>query len=210
MKLNLKDIKYVKICYEDRWDESVSVKGAITRILENKIIVTSKFEEKPFIIAPQDIELNFISDEGLYKTKTVLESTDYSAPYLTFYLQFPKNITFSQQREFFRVNVTEGAILSYHKNDVTERIICKTFDLSAKGVCIELPQRIDLPETVCLNIIFNNKEIRLNAKFIRFFVDNTTPKASFQFINPKEEDVDYISKICIQKQLENKRNKTES
>lgn len=211
MKKNLKlnDVQYVKMTYDDRWGNSHCSKAVIKAATSRELTLSIKYEEYIFIKSPQKVELGFVCQDGLYKTSTTLKSVMNADPYIIVYLEMPENISYQQNREYFRVNILEGAIISYAVQDGIARVTCKTHDISANGVCLELPSKFDLPDDVNINILFRTQELKLTAKTKRITTQNNTVLASFEFVDIKEQDRDYISKLCIQKQLEQKRDKVE-
>ena len=96
----------------------------------------------------------------------------------------------------------EDVLLCFEGNIIP----CKTHDLSASGVRLVLAEKIDIPENVVIDMLFKPKSVKAKAKFIRYDDEDDVLKASFKFIGLPESEVDIISQICIQKQLEYKRN----
>ena len=200
--LNFENINYIKIVYKNRDDETCCTKAAIKRIGEREIFACAKFDEGINIQTPQDVTLSFICDNGLYRTNTVLKFIEPDEPYVFFTLKTPDELEFQQNREYFRVKLTESAYI-IHNGKI---IPCKTCDISANGVRLILPEQISGLDEVVINILFKPKDVRAKAKYVRTDDEDGIIKTSFQFIDLPESDIDIISQKCIQKQLEAKRN----
>lgn len=200
--LNFENINYIKIVYKNRDDETCCTKAAIKRIGEREIFACAKFDEGINIQTPQDVTLSFICDNGLYRTNTVLKFIEPDEPYVFFTLKTPDELEFQQNREYFRVKLTESAYI-IHNGKI---IPCKTCDISANGVRLILPEQINDLDEVVIDILFKPKDVRAKAKYVRTDDEDGIIKTSFQFIDLPESDVDIISQKCIQKQLEAKRN----
>ena len=200
--LNFENINYIKIVYKNRDDETCCTKAAIKRIGEREIFACAKFDEGINIQTPQDVTFSFICDNGLYRTNTVLKFIEPDEPYVFFTLKTPDELEFQQNREYFRVKLTESAYI-IHNGKI---IPCKTCDISANGVRLILPEQINDLDEVVIDILFKPKDVRAKAKYVRTDDEDGIIKTSFQFIDLPESDVDIISQKCIQKQLEAKRN----
>ena len=207
MKLSTENINYIKITCCDRWDNEHTIKATLKSVTPNDLKVCAKIEDKLFIDTPQQVEMFIITSDGKFNTTTTLKYTEYDAPYMFFILNKNSNFSFQQSREYFRIKYKEGAIISFNDGDENKRIVCNTIDISANGVKLELPSRYNIPKNVSLLLIIDRKEFNIPASLVRISNENETPSASFCFDNLKEQEVDFISKFCIQKQLEEKRNK---
>ena len=203
--LNLEDIKYVKILYQDRENKPCSVKAAIKSFTGTEILCCAKFEESLYIKTPQEITLSFVCLEGLYRTKTVLQRVENDEPYTFFSVAPPQNLEYQQNREYFRVEIALDCIYSYESGGEFINIDTRTTDISANGVSIITPNiEINTGEAY-LNISVFNKKIKTKVKFIRSEKVDSGYKISFSYKDITERDRDLISQICIQKQLEEKR-----
>lgn len=205
--LDLNNVNYVKFNYTDRFGTMHYVKASIKDINERNVLACAHFEDRIFVVLPQEVDISFISESGIYKTKTTLKAVEQDIPYIFFSFVIPYDINFEQNREFFRIKHIDGAFLSFNDGDSEKRITCKTADVSANGVCLELTQKINIPKEVKIGILFDRREVITDAEFIRISTDDSAPKASFKFVNMSEKDKDFISKFCIQKQIEEKRGK---
>lgn len=203
--LNLDSINYIKIIYKDSNNKLCITKAAIRFLGEREIISCAKFENGFRVETPQDIILSFVCDNGLYRTTTILKYFEYRDPYVYFTLKTPQGLEYQQNREYFRVKMHEDAILSFKDGNKIKRLLCKTHDISANGVRLEIPENINNIDEVGISILFDSREVKAKAKFIRLDNEDDILKASFTFTYLKENDMDFISRCCIQKQLEYKR-----
>lgn len=207
MKLSTENIDYLKIKCRDRWDNDHIIKATLKSVTQNDLKTCAKLDEKIYINTPQQVEMFIITNEGKFSTTTTLKYTEYEDPYMFFVLDKNSNFSFQQSREYFRIKYKDGAIIYYKDGEENKRIVCNTIDISANGVKLELPSRYNIPKNVTLKLIINRREFNISASLVRISNENETPSASFQFVSLKESDIDFISKFCIQKQLEEKRNK---
>lgn len=200
--LNLDDIKYVKIIYKDKDNSVHCVKAAIRTINDRQIYVCAKQENSINIKTPQEITLSFICENGLYRTKTELIYVEHKEPYVFFTIKTPQGIEYQQNREYFRVRMNEKATLY----TTTSKINCNIYDISASGIRLSLDKKYDISEKVEIEINFNDKSVRVKAKFVRFDIEAENIKAAFNFYSMPENIRDIIAQKCIQKQLQDKRN----
>ena len=203
--LSKESINYVKINYLDNDNFAHYTKAAVRFIGELEFLASTKSEEALNIPAPQEVELGIACDNGLYKAKTVLKKVEFEDPYILFTMRKPEEMEYQQNREYFRVKLQENINITYVKEEQEHSLSALTYDLSAKGVRIELDNEIDFPEEVILSLFLQNKIIEVKAKYVRTDNDDNIKKASFQFVDLKEPDLDYISQICFKIQLEERR-----
>lgn len=199
--LDLDNINYLKIIYKNADDTTACTKAAIKRIGEREIFACAKFEDDLEINTPQDVSLSFVCVNGLYRTNTTLKFIENDLPYVFFTLKTPEGLEYQQNREYFRIKMEENAILSYENTVVS----CKTYDISASGVRLSIPEPLGKIDEVIIDLLFEPKNVRAKAKFIREENEDGILKAAFKFIDLPESSIDIISQKCIQKQLEYKR-----
>ena len=204
--LNLNDIKYVKILYKNNLGNPSSTKAALKRANEHEFLACSKFEEGLDIETPQIITLSIICDDGLYRTKTELKKIENDEPYTFFVLAPPNGIEYQQNREFFRVSADFDCKLSAWSSEGDINITTQTYDISANGISIIYSDKIDPVGDSDLSILINGIEIRTRVRFVRSEKINDKYKHSFFFTNISNNDKDFISQVCIKKQLEARRN----
>lgn len=208
MKFNfrLEDIKYVKILYRDNNGNPASIKAALKRISDREIYSCAKFSEKLNINTPQDVSLSIICHDGLYRTKTRLKSIENEPPYVLFFLDTPQGIEYQQNREYFRIPVDYRCIYKIEENDEIKEFNAKVVDISANGVSIELPTHSISEGASEIEIGVKSKIILAKIRYVRSEKTNDGYRISFAYTKISEQDRDFISQVCLQKQLEQRRN----
>ncbi len=208
MKLNVntENIKYIKISYKDNDDFTHMIKAVIKNINERDIYACTKYEEYIYPKTPQEVNISVATDNGLYRAKTTLKSIQKEDKYIYFSLKNPEDFLFEQKREYFRVKLNENALVRYEENENVKQVSGETYDISANGVRLVLDRKIPFPETVQISLFLPQRTITAEARYVRYDEEDNIIKASFSFVNMKELDIDYISQICLKKQLEERRN----
>ncbi len=204
--IDLDNIKYIKILCFDREEKPCTIKAAIKKINEKEIIACAKFDEEFFVETPSDVTLSIVCTDGLYRTKTKLKTVENAEPYLVFVLEVPQGLEYQQNREYFRVPVEYNCVYSIRTQDEINRVDAKTIDISANGVSILLPELVVSDGESYLEISVEGIDIRSRVQYIRSEKLNNGYKVSFKFTQITNQDKDFISKVCIQKQLEQRRN----
>lgn len=201
--LDLDNITYIKIVYKDIDEKTRCAKGVIKHLGEHEIFACTKIDEDIVLPHnPQDVITSFVCENGLYRTSTQLKHTEKREEYTFFILQTPEGIEYQQNREFFRVKKDNKVILRYDNKVLT----CEMHDISANGIRLVLPEHIGEPENVIIDMMFDTRDIKTHAQFVRTDDEDGILKFSFRFVDMPESDQDFISQICIQTQLEQKRN----
>lgn len=202
-KFDLEEIKYAKIEYKGD-DGILYVKKLVIKTISNReILACARFEGGLNISTPQNVTISFVCNDGLYRTKTNLKTVEKDEPYNFFILETPENIEFEQNREYFRVNAKYKC---KYKIDDEHEYNAETIDLSANGVCLALPADVSTRNIADIMLIFDNRFIPIKARFIRSEKNNDIYQTSFAYIKIAEQDRDFISQVCIKKQLEQRRN----
>ena len=205
---NLDDIRYVKILYTSGHSGPTTVKAAIKNITEDEITACAEYEEDFIVKTPQEVTLSIVCNDGLYRTKTKLKSVESEAPYIFFCLEIPVGMEYQQNREYFRISANYGCAYYVSIDGESRNYTTTTCDISANGVSLELPEPIYTDGDSEIDIMVEEKLIHAKIKYIRNEKSYKGYKLSFSFSEISQADQDYISKVCIQKQLEQKRNKT--
>ena len=206
LNLNIDNVNYIKIVYKDKNDYAHCIKASLKRMDEREIVACAKFEESLLINVPQEVMINIACDNGLYKAATQLKHIEKEEPYIFFTMIAPEEIDYQQKREYFRVKINENALISYEEEgEKVKNIACETYDLSANGVRLILDARYNIPSVVNIKLYLSKKIIDVNARYIRTDEEDNILKASFSFADLQESDLDCISQICFQKQLEARR-----
>lgn len=197
----LEEIKYVKIGYKDSEGFFDSFKAAIREINEKEILACTKFDNNLDISIPQDVDFSVICSDGIYKTKTQLKSIENEEPYIFFVLQTPVGIEYQQNREYFRVPVKYDCIYKVQEKEY----LATTADISANGVSIVLPEHIVTEDSSDLIIDIDGVKIFTQVHYVRSEKIDEGYQISFMFSKISDLDRDFISQVCIKKQLEEKR-----
>ena len=205
MDINLENINYIKFTFTDKENIKHSLKAGIKYISDYEIHAVIKPEGKLFINTPQETKLDFICDNGKFETKSKLKYTKKQDEFLLLIFETPKDLVYKQDRGYFRVKLDNSAILTYEHNNEIKRVPAKIHDISASGVRVDIKISVYIPDEVAINLLLDEKEVKTKAKFIRAETEHNAVSVAFQFTDLSEANQDYISKICIKKQLEEKR-----
>lgn len=199
------NINYVKITYKDKNDFAHCVKAAVKFMSDYELLACAKNEEDLRIAIPQEVDLGIACENGLYKAKTTLKNVTYDSSYVLFSMRKPEEAEYQQNREYFRVKLGEDSNIIYTENGQEKTVAAITYDLSANGVRIELDKEMTFPENVRLLLFLPQRNIDVKAQYIRNDNEDQIIKAAFQFVDMPQADLDYISQLCLQKQLEERR-----
>lgn len=203
--LNLEDIKYIKILYKDRNNSPCTIKAAIKSVNEREIISCVKFENGLQIELPQEVTLSIVCNDGLYRTKTRLKSVDNEEPYIFFALETPQGLEYQQNREYFRVPAQFHCTYTITTEDKIKEFTTHTIDISANGISIFMPVHEISNEESSIEIAFDDITIASGIKYVRSEKIEGGYKLSFTYTAISNLDRDFISQVCIKKQLEQKR-----
>lgn len=203
--LNLDDIKYIKILYKDIEGSPCTHKAAIKSVNEREILACAKFEDGLRIETPQEVTLSIVCSDGLYRTKTRLKSIDNEEPYTFFALETPQGLEYQQNREYFRVPAQYDCVYTIEDEAGNREYQTQICDISANGVSIFLPVH-DISDEASIEISFNEIKIAARIRYVRSERLEEGYKLSFTYAAISNLDRDFISQICIKKQLEQKRN----
>ena len=204
MDFKIEDIKYAKILYEKSAGVFAELKVAISKLEGNQAVASVRFSSDIELHSSQEVVLNIISRDGLYKADAILERASAEGPYLYFVLKIVSDFKHQQNREYFRVEVDYNCSYRYLENGTFRDYNTQIVDISANGVCIKIPNSINPQKITELCMIIDKKNIPAKVRYIRLD-DRSELKASFAYVKISESDRDFISQICIQKQLELRR-----
>lgn len=209
MKFNLsiENIKYVKILYANMDGNPVSVKAAIKKMDEKEIVTCLRYEEKFDIKTPQQTTLSIICSEGLYRTKTKLKSYLIEEPYIFFFMETPSSLEYQQNREYFRIPAVYNCVYYVKNGEQTETYTTQTVDISANGVSIILPNHVFSEDDAEIEMMVEERLVCAKMRYVRSEKTDDGYKISFTYSDISNRDRDYISQVCIKKQLDDKRNK---
>ena len=180
--------------------------AAIKEINEKQILACARFNDGLELELPQEIDFSVICNDGIYKTKTILKSVENDEPYVFFILETPVGIEYQQNREYFRVPVKYDCVYRIREEGEYREISAKTADISANGISIVLPTHTISEELSELIININEIQIMTRVRYIRSEKVDNGYRLSFAFVAISDLDRDFISQVCIKKQLEQRRN----
>ncbi len=202
---SIDDIKYIKIQFNEE-SGLRSIKAAIRSINEREITANAKYEEGLQVKAPQEVTLSVVCSDGLYCTRTRLKTLENDEPYMFIALETPEGMEYQQNREYFRVPACFDAIYFPQVDGEIKKIDSKTVDISANGVCVILSEQIVSSKDSEMVLNINNKSISALVRYVRKEESIEGYKTSFAFTKILDSDRDFLSQVCIKKQLEYKRN----
>lgn len=205
-KFKLEDVKYVKVLCKNANGEARVVKLALKNINDREIISTAKYDETLDIPAFQEVLLTCVCKDGVYETETRLKSVEKDEPYMVFVFEIPQDFNYVQNREFFRVPVNYKCIFKIVENNMIKEFEAQTIDISANGISILFPMHVVTEKFSDISILINGRLVQAKISYIRSEEVANGYKVSFTFIKIADTDRDYLSQICIQKQLEERRN----
>lgn len=207
MKLDLEkaNINYVQVLYKSDDTTIRTFKAGLRSVDDSTITISGKSDDSLMINSSQDVTLDFICQDGLYRCSVKLKYLKTETPYTYLVLEKPKDFIYQQNREYFRIDVNYPSAVIVREKDGIKRYNVETLNISANGVSLLFPQKIftEYPVEFVLNI--NNKKLEIIARLIRCDKFKNQYKISFAFQKISEADRDFISQICIQKQLEERR-----
>ena len=198
-------IKYAKILYKDGNLHPNNHRVAIKEINEREIIACTKFEDGLDILVPQEVTLSIVCNDGIYKSKTILKSYDNDEPYTFFIMDTPTGIEYEQNREYFRIAYKSDCLYKVMVNESIMQYSAEIYDISANGISIILPECIisELPASLEINL--DGRILEVKVDYVRSEKKENGYRIAFTFSKLSESIRDYISQVCIKKQLEERR-----
>lgn len=200
LSFSLDAIKYLKI-YLGENDENEPLKLALVEKQETEFVAMMRATEYKDVEFPQKVSLSVVCHDGLYKTSTVLKNIEKKGDSVYFYLQNPETLDYLQNRQYFRILEEFDCVYSVETDEGQESYNATTYDISAGGVSIILPESIISPEETSIVIYTPTKNIRSHLRFIRCELHGDEYKHSFEFTDIKEEDSKILAEYCVNKQL---------
>lgn len=207
LKLDIDEVKYIKIMIPKAEDSSETIRATIKDINDREIIACGKLDSSHTIETPQEVVMSIVCDDGIYRTKTKIKSYEKEEPYAFFYLETPENIDYRQDREYFRVLAFYDCEYEVVINDEPIVIKAKSVDISASGLSLFAPSLLVSNNDAKLKINIDGEIIETKARFVRNEKVEQGYRISFAYTNISKKDRDLISKVCLAKQIEEKRNR---
>lgn len=203
---NTVNINYIQISYK-RPDSTICLyKAGLQSVDEKTLIAVLKTDEDINFSKLQELMLDIVCIDGLYKGKTFLKYYRRDREYIYLFLDKPSELSFRQNREFFRVSANLDCICIINENGQLNQYSAETVDISANGISVLLNHKLSIDDSITLVLNINNKKINIKAIVIRSEKDKSFYKTSFMYSKISETDRDSISQFCIQKQIQDRRN----
>ena len=199
-------INYIQVSYKLSDTTLCTYKAGLHSFDEKTLIVAIKTDEDIKLSKSQELIIDIVCTDGLYKGSTILKYFKRERQYIYLFLTKPLDLRLYQNREYFRVAAQLDCICLIKENGRFNQYSAETLDISANGVCILLNKWISSNDTVTLVLNINNKKLNITANLVRIENFKEKYKASFMYSQILEQDRDSIAQFCIQKQLQDRRN----
>jgi len=195
-------INYIQISYKLSDSTLCFCKVGLRTVDAKTVVVSGKIDNIFEMRKAQDLTMDIVCADGLYRAKTKLKSIKEDHPYTYLFLENPDEVIYQQNREFFRIEA-DYPCLSVSEDDEgnIQQYNTETINLSANGISLLFNQKLLTKTFVNLVLYINEKEINIKARLVRNEKYKNLYKTSFSFVRISESDRDYISQICIQKQI---------
>lgn len=207
MKLNfrLEDIRYANLLYRDS-NGNPCMDSIIIKDLKDNILANCKASKRLQLQSKQNVTLSIVCSDGLYILKTKVKSVEQDEPYIFIVFEQAESIEHHQKREYFRVPAMYECMVYARVDKELQDIKVKTFDISANGICLFIPDNVQYQNINELTINIENNFIKIKVKYIRAVKLEKGSKVSYYFDYISESDRNFISQVCIKKQIEERRN----
>lgn len=199
LNFDLESIKYLKIEFSIN-DIEYTYKMALKEKKENSFIAIMPKEENFELSTPTKIALSFICNDGLYKTDALVENVNSDNEYTIIEIQNPKTLDYQQNRAYYRILAEFDCVYTIETENGMESFNATTYDISAGGISIITNENIIPTKETSIIIYTPERSIKSYLKFIRCEAFENAYKLSFIFIDLEEKDIEYLTKICIDKQ----------
>lgn len=199
--MNFNEVKYLKIYYQDSFGTLHVTKSTLKNYNEMNFVAIFKYDNQTIFKVSQDMRIDFVCLDGLYKSNAELIETRKEDIYQILIFKTPQKYEYQQTREYFRVKASILCKCFYNDENSIESQMGKTFDISANGVAISFDKKINPNSIFKMLICLSDKEISIPLKYIRHEIIDDGSIYSYAYENLLEEERDIISKWCIKKQL---------
>lgn len=200
LNFNLEDINYLKVSYKK--DNTVeTVKMGLKEKTENKIIAIARNFDITGIYTPQSVSIGFVCNDGLYTTTTELSEIYHDKEFTYIEMLNPKTLDYQQNREYYRVLAEYDCIYTVCGDYENESYSAVTYDISAGGVSIILPENAISKEECSLVIMFPDGDLKSHLKFMRCEAMDDNYKLSFEFTDLSDRDLKRLQDLCVSKQV---------
>lgn len=200
------NINYVQISYKQADSSLCFFKVGIKEINDKTILVTRKSDKNIKLDTDDVITLNIVCEDGIYKGQSKIKYIKHEPPYMYILLDFPQDLTHQQNREYFRIEEKYKCTCIYKDNGRLMQCDTETIDISANGISLMFNKKLTPESSVRLILNIKDKVLEIVTRVVRAESFNNYYKLSLAFTKISESDRDYISQICIQKQILERRN----
>lgn len=200
LNFNIENIKYLKVEYKNN-EEMVTTKLALKEKLENEFVGITHTDENFRIATPVEVNLTFVCDEGLYKTKTTLKDLKEDSEFTYFIIENPSTLDFQNNRQYYRTLVEYDCIYTIETNNGIESFNAVTYDISAGGVSIITSENIVPQRETSIVIFMPERDLKTHLQFVRCESYGDDYKLSFIFTDLSERDFNALTELCVKTQL---------
>ena len=200
LSFNIDDIKYLELTYTIEGKE-VTSRLALKEKRENDFIAIINESDEKLISTPQKAYLNFVTNDGLYKTNATLKEVIFDNNETTFIIENPLTLDYQQNREYFRILAEYDCIYTIETNDGIESFNATTYDISAGGVSILMNQNLLSIDDASILIFLKDGDLKSHLKFVRSEAFEGAFKLVFEYTDLSEQDFERLTNLCVKKQL---------
>jgi len=200
LRFDLNDIKYLKLRYIKN-GRIECIKLALKEKVENKFVAIFSKIDVENIATPQEVSIDFICHDGIYKTKATLLSVYNDDDYSHFVIQNPKSLNYQENRNFYRVIAKHDCIYTIDTPNGAKSFDTCTYDLSAGGVSIILSDIAVSKEEMSILIFLPDRDIRAHLQFVRCEIYGDEYKLAFEFTDLSDRDYETLFNLCLKEQL---------
>ncbi len=201
LSFNLENIKYLELTCVVEGKMQV-MKLAVKEKLEFDFCAVAPKLGSVYIETPQEVLLKFVCSDGVYKTNTTLKDVVYGEDETSFIINNPKSLDYQQNREYFRILAEHDCVYTVDTEEGVESFDAVTYDISAGGVSIIVEKGVFSKEESSIIITTPERNIRSHLRFIRCEAYDENYKLSFEFTDLPPSDFQFLSELCVSKQVE--------
>ncbi len=217
LKDRIGEVKDIRIM----WSETIITEGIeLKEIGEDEILLIASSPAVRFPETGSEINVALYCTNGVFLLATKVKQAVFNSPYTFCYIEIPEQYNVRQRREFFRTRFNLDVTFTIYFNNGEKKIIkSNTFDISGNGTSFLITPLLDSenimkiissPMTgryaklgLCLH--FPEKDVNTMVEFVHKRTlpgDSKIKVCAFKFLRINPADVDFITKQCFFKQLE--------
>ena len=200
LNFNLEDVHYLKLEYVNNTIPETT-KLAIKEKKENEFVAIGRKLDHTLIKTPQKATLGFVCHDGLYSTTAEINKVEADEEYTYYYIQNPATLDYQQNREYYRILAKYDCIYTIYTEDGNESFTAETYDISAGGVSIIIPDNAISKDECSIVIMLPDGDLKSHVKFVRCDVHNDDYRLSFEFTDLSARDIERLTELCVNKQV---------